>query len=288
MLNRMSQIDIPASWAWSAAEIMQHQWRKVLVIGAVDRGKSTYCHFLSQHLRSAGLRVAVVDADVGQKDIGPPATITLGYPEPALALAEVKPAALYFVGAVSPVGHLLPMVVGTRQLVDAAQGAFVIINTTGLIQGIGQVLKSYKIEAVQPHVVVAIEQGTELQALVRAYRNYRILRLPPSAHASTKTPEQRREARERAFFRYFQSATEVVLQGRKLLFQRREVPAGFEKNLLCGVADGRKGIGLAIVTAVDWARGTISLLTPVPPERIRVLQGGDLYLTPDGCELGRR
>jgi hypothetical protein len=54
------------------------------------------------------------------------------------------------------------------------------------------------------------------------------------------------------------------------------------------VADRRnKGLGLAIITELNWLRGTIALLTPVPAESIRIIQGGDLYLTPDGCELGR-
>jgi len=282
-------IDIPASWEFAVAEILRHRWRKVLIIGHVDCGKSTYCRFLSQQLLAAGFRIAVVDTDVGQKDIGPPATITLGYPNAALALSAVQPVAWYFVGAVTPVGHLLPMVIGTRQLVDAAQAAFVLINTTGFIDGVGRILKGYKIEAIQPDVVVAIEQDAELQPLLRAYRNYRTLRLRASASARAKTSEQRREARERAFWQYFLSATEVVLPCRQLIFQRVAVPAGLGRNLLCGVADRRnKGLGLTLITGIDWAQGTLSLLTPVPPEHIRIIQGGDLYLTPDGCELGRR
>jgi polynucleotide 5'-hydroxyl-kinase GRC3/NOL9 len=285
----MLNLEIPAAWDRSATEIVQHRWRKVLVIGAVDRGKSTYCGFLSQRLLAAGCRVAVVDADVGQKDIGPPATITLGYPYPSRALTEVQPVGLYFVGAVSPARHLLPMVIGTRQLVDAAQAAFVLINTTGFVHGPGHALKAYTIEAIQPDVVVALDPGAELQAIVRAYRNYRMRCLRPAASAITKTPEQRREARERAFRRYFQGATEIILPCRRLIFQRTPGLPGFDQNLLCGIAGRRnKGLGLAIVTHRDMSRDTITLLTPVPAERIRIIQYGDLYLSLDGRELGRR
>ena len=86
-------LDIPPAWDWSADQIVQHRWRKILVLGGVDRGKSTYCRFLTRRCLETGQRVAVVDTDVGQKDIGPPATLTLGYPEVAQALAEVLPAA---------------------------------------------------------------------------------------------------------------------------------------------------------------------------------------------------
>ena len=281
-------IDIPAAWEWSAGAIVAHKWRKVLVLGDVDRGKSTYCHFLTQRLLTAGFRVALVDADIGQKDIGPPASITLGYPVLERPLVEITPAAMYFVGAVSPVGHLLPMVVGTRQLVDVAHGAFVIVNTTGFVHGVGRVLKGYKIEALQPDVIVALAQGAELQALLRAYRHIHTLRIPASARAMVKTPEQRREARERAFCVYFQHATEVTLPWRKLIIQRHSIPGALPPHLLCGLADRRnRGLGLALVKNIDAANDHVALFTPVPADRIGILQCGDLCISPDGCELGR-
>jgi polynucleotide 5'-hydroxyl-kinase GRC3/NOL9 len=178
------------------------------------------------------------------------------------------------------------MVVGIRQLVDAARAACIIINTTGLVHGVGQVLKSYKIETIQPHVVVAIETGQELRSLLAAYGNFRLLRIPPSPRAITKTPEQRRLARERAFRDYFQLATEVTLPVKRLLFQRRIVPHARETHVLCGVADRRnRGLGLAIISGREVQQGTVSLLTPVPAEAIHIVQYGDLYLAPDGRAL---
>jgi polynucleotide 5'-hydroxyl-kinase GRC3/NOL9 len=282
------ELDIPAAWEWSAAQIARQRWRKILVLGDVDCGKSTYCRFLSDYLMATGVRVAIVDADVGQKAIGPPATITLGYPQETPTSAVIEPVAWYFVGTVTPVGHLLPMVLGTRQLVEAARAPYVLINTTGFIHGVGQVLKSYKIEAIQPDVVVTIEHNHELQALRNAYRNYRILRIRPSPQARIKTPEQRRAAREQAFGRYFQSAPEVGLSCRRLIFQRATVPTGLAPNLLCGVADRRnQGLGIARLTAIDWQQDHLALHTPVPTERIRILQAGSLYLAAAGYELGR-
>jgi hypothetical protein len=68
----------------------------------------------------------------------------------------------------------------------------------------------------------------------------------------------------------------------------KEIPKGFEKNLLCGVADSEsKGVGLAILREFDFRGNKISLLTPVPREKIKVVQPGDLYLSRDGTELTR-
>ena len=63
---------------------------------------------------------------------------------------------------------------------------------------------------------------------------------------------------------------------------------GFERNLLCGVADERNEcLGLAILEAIDFKRRTLTFFTPVAAETIRALQFGDLYIAPDGRELGR-
>ena len=113
-------IDIPATWEQSAADIIRHQWRTVLIIGAVDRGKSTYCQFLSQRLLVAGFGWRWWMPMLGRKILARQRRSRWGTPEAAQHLTEVQPTALYFVGAVSPVGHLLPMVIGTQQLVERA------------------------------------------------------------------------------------------------------------------------------------------------------------------------
>lgn len=318
-------LDIPSAWAQSAAEILQRRWHTILVLGAADRGKSSYCRFLVHHCLTAGQRVALLDADVGQKAIGPPATLTLGYPQPEQLLDAVPPAAWYFVGATTPVGHLLPVIVGVRHLLDTARATYRIVNTTGFVQGVGRVLKSYKIEAVQPDVIIALEHGRELRALLQPYQHCRILYLPTSAQAAVKHPAQRQAARQRAFGAYFTAARPVELPLRQVLFQRGRLftgrrvahpdfvyaertpegflavgsaaqaahdsahvlPVGFERSLLCGVADRRNvGLGLAIVQHIDFARETLALYTPVPAAQIRVLQWGGLYVQPDGREGG--
>lgn len=319
-------MDIPATWERSVDLILRQRWRLLLILGAVDRGKSTYCHYLSQRLLATGASVALVDADVGQKDIGPPATITLGYPQVSPERVPLVPSAWYFVGAVTPARHLLPVVLGTRQMVERARATYIIVNTTGFVHGLGRILKSYKIDAVQPDAIVAIEQGRELSALLTPYRHYRILRLLPSRHAIAKTPQQRRDARQRAFQAYFAEAKEVVLPWQRLSIQRillftgtriaqpeclyaartaegtaavtarganffpeaSILPEGFERYLLCGVATRRgHGVGLALLTALDYIRETVTMLTPVPVERLQVLQCGDLYIDPDGHEISQ-
>ena len=319
-------LDIPSSWRSSVDAIKRRGWRKILVLGATDRGKSTYCQYLSQRLQAAGDRVAFVDADVGQKHVGAPAAITLGYPTVGQPLSMVQPTAWSFVGTVSPVGNFLSVVLGTQKLVTQAQGQRVIINTTGFIQGLGRELKGYKIEALQPDVIVSLARGQELQALLAPYAHMRTLKVSPSPQARRKTPAQRRANRERAFRDYFHVAQDVEVPRCQLTIQRSLLfsgtpmpgaayayaertsegivavgkpeahvpadvtllPVGFERSLLCGVTDLRqRGLGLAILTHIDFKTTTFYLRTPVPVQQIRCLQFGQLYLNSEGQELGR-
>lgn len=291
-------MDIPSSWAASAKEIQRHAWRTILVIGATDRGKSTYCQYLSRHLLAAGDSVALVDADIGQKDIGPPGAITLGYLDAVTPLHRLQPAAWYFVGAVSPAEHICPMVAGTRQLTEAAQAARVIVNTTGFVHGLGRRLKGRKIEALEPDVIISLARDRELDALLAPYPHIRTLHLLPSPQARGKSLQQRRVNREEAFRRYFAKAQTVSLPRRQVQIQERAsdeiitlsgMPMALKRDLLCGVANRQgHGAGLAILTHIDRATDTLHLHTPIAPEQLRMLQLGYLYIGPHGKELGRR
>ena len=49
--------------------------RVTMVVGASDTGKTTLTAYLAGALAARGETVAVVDADVGQSEIGPPTTV---------------------------------------------------------------------------------------------------------------------------------------------------------------------------------------------------------------------
>jgi polynucleotide 5'-hydroxyl-kinase GRC3/NOL9 len=149
-----------------------------------------------------------------------------------------------------------------------------------------------------------------------------------SAKSLSKTQGDRRVARERSFRSYFDQSIQIKLDLGNIIFQRsliftgkvlddpkflysektpdgllavseqfsngykegyRIIPKGFEQNLLCGVADRRnRCLGLGIIKEIDFAGRRICLLTPVSEQRIRVIQFGDSYISPEGYEIGRR
>src|SRR5919108_5103491 len=158
---------------WQAAlEDLQHA-RTILLLGGTDTGKTTFLTWLTNALLAREGRIAIVDADVGQSSLGPPTTIGLGVVAQALQhLQELPPTALYFVGSTSPRGHLLPVIVGTKRMVERAQrieADQVIIDTCGFISADGgQVLKYYQIDLVE----TPIGRGTALDVESLGHRTH--------------------------------------------------------------------------------------------------------------------
>ncbi len=316
---------MPQDWESAAAEIFERRLRTVLVIGGSSTGKSSFCRYLAEVLLARQAEVAVVDADIGQSSLGPPAMVTLGYVTAPVDFSTVPPAAFYFVGSTGPMGRFLPLVIGTASLVREARSAFVIIDTTGLVHGSGRVLKNYKIEAVRPDVIVAVERRNELSPIRMANRLVPIIKIGPSRKAHGKDDYEKIAVRRRSYARHFAGASLLELPLDQLIFQRTLLfsgtpfelegalraerssegvlivgapatppadstllPAGFERNLLCGVADASgRCLGLGTIERIDFAAGTIALVTPVERDKVRIIQFGDVYVTAEGGELGQ-
>jgi polynucleotide 5'-hydroxyl-kinase GRC3/NOL9 len=325
--ERSRKLHVPQQWESAAAEIFERRLRTILVIGGSAVGKSSFCRYLAEALLARQADVAFVDADVGQSNIGPPAAVTLGYPTSPVDFSAVKPAAHYFVGSTGPIGRFLPLVIGTANLAREARAAFVIIDTTGLVHESGRVLKNYKIEAVRPDVIVAVERRNELAPIRLANRHVPIVKIEPSRKAHGKDDYEKIEVRRRSYARHFAGATLLEFPLAALIFQRtllfsgmpcelkfegavhaerssegilivgapvapppdsKVLAAGFERSLLCGIA-GATGrcLGLGIIEYIDFAAGTIALITPVERDKVRIVQFGDVYVTPEGGELGQ-
>ena len=163
----------------------------VIVLGGLDSGKSTFAKMCAAVAARLGKRVAYLDTDIGQSNVGPPATIGLKFiesPEDLEPERMGRPDAQYFVGAVSPSGHLLPMIVGATKLAQQARAEnphLIVVDTTGLIDGtLGQVLKLYKVESLRPDWVVGFQRGAELEPILGAIRRA----LPPEVDSLPVDP----------------------------------------------------------------------------------------------------
>lgn len=108
--------------------------RVVMVIGAAEAGKTTFTAWLANHLHARGLSVGIVDADIGQSEIGPPATVGLGaVRRPLTRSGDAETVDLEFVGVTSPGRQPWRTAEATGRLVARARTRFdrVVVDTSG-------------------------------------------------------------------------------------------------------------------------------------------------------------
>ena len=147
--------------------------RTVLFVGGLDSGKSSLARAVAAYALHVGRSVAYLDADVSQKTVGPPGTVGLKHIREPDDLTHERMAdadAIGFVGSTSPQDHLLPLVGALARLRERArdEGAeLVVVDTGGEVSGIrGQLVKYYKVDTLEPDLVVALQRGEELEPIV--------------------------------------------------------------------------------------------------------------------------
>jgi polynucleotide 5'-hydroxyl-kinase GRC3/NOL9 len=210
--------------------------RVTVVIGEVDLGKTTLVARLASRLHGRGHRVAVVDADVGQTEIGPPTTVALGrVAGPLGRLADAERLALRFVGATSAVREQLATIVAVERLVGRARMLgfdHVLVDTSGLVRGdLGLRLKQAKIDAVDADVVVALDRAGECAPILAPYERAghpRVVHLAPASAAArrARSQEERRRYRERALAEHLANARPATLDLSRLVLRRPALFAG--------------------------------------------------------------
>lgn len=287
----------------------------VLLLGGPDSGKTTWTRDAVLALTGAGRTVAVVDCDLGQSEIGPPATVGAGWAAPGTdfrSLRDLDLLAAYFVGAVSPARHLLDVCVGAVQMARVAKKRrpdLVLIDTDGLIGGAAaRAFKRRLAELLLPQVVVALARDAELTPLLTAFSRLdapEVWRVPVHPAVGRKTPAARTTRRSARFLAALADAQPltfsldaVALQGTWLgtgeplphhltlfLSQSLGRPALHAERTPGGLyvvlnGDGWDAAGLA---AVERHFGTRSVTITAAQKFARLLVG---LVSPGGAMLG--
>lgn len=222
----------------------------VLLIGGMDTGKSTLAVAIARDALGRGRTVALVDADIGNSTIGPPACVGLKIIRSEKDIADRSAAdRLHFVGGISPDRLVLQHVIATTALAHAGteMADLVIVDTTGSVSGvIGQTLKYHKIELIRPNLVLALQRGGELEPVIGMLRRFfavDVLPLPADPDVPPSAPDARAAARTRAFAAAFAEPLDRW-RVRETVFAPT-LPMGLDLNrldgVLVGVQDGSGG-----------------------------------------------
>lgn len=140
----------------------------VMLVGDSDTGKSTLATYLANAALEQGLVPCVIDGDIGQGDLAPPAGIGAAVIVKPVADLRDASAALYeFVGSTSPAGYEQIVAKRMRSILERALplGDVCIVNTDGYARDGGAQYKLMLANAVGPDMIVCLNNPVLLGAL---------------------------------------------------------------------------------------------------------------------------
>ena len=255
-----------------------------LVLGGVDTGKTTLAAAIAGRLAANG-PVGVIDADVGQSHIGPPATVGWAIVEkPEVDFSQLEPRGISFVGDITPVGHLLQFTEALMQCVGTLAGLAgqIIIDTPGFITGPAATSLWWTVQRiVRPRLIVAVQRENELSDILAGLRNLdsQIELLSPHPHIPAKSSQARRSYRQNLFCKYFKNAQLHALELSKTAIQTtRSITSESLLRRLVALRS-KEGIDRALGIIEDWQPEADKVMVRSPLRdvgEIRCLAIGDV------------
>ncbi len=273
----------PPSWDKPVEAILSLPNRPVVVmiLGASDCGKSSLCTYLLNKLIDGKNKVAVLDGDLGQSDIGPSATIGYGLSSKCISeLYDLKLKNAFFVGVTSPINAISKTIEGLAAMkaeILQQQANFILVNTDGWVSGEDAVqYKTALVNALKPDVIVGVQAQDELAPLVACLETPAIL-VEPSFALKQRTPEKRTLLREMTYSRYLKHAklqcypkSQVTIEPRNAIPKNQEP----EKGILVGLCGrGTKFLGIGVLREVNQLRKALKIQTAVSAKPMRILIG---------------
>ena len=222
-LREIARSTIPKSWMELSDYLNEVTSREkpfvVMFIGDIDKGKTTLITFVANTLAEKDKRIGIIDADIGQSDIGPPTTIGFGVlekKEKILYLSQLECKKAFFVGSTSPLGILNRSVVGVKTLTDYAKTLnldVILIDTTGWVMDKNaRELKITKVFAVRPNLVVLLQKHNELNHIARAISStVEIKTVAPSPIIKRRSRQKRKRIRESLYSKYLKNGRNISL-----------------------------------------------------------------------------
>lgn len=269
----------------------------VFLLGGIDTGKTTFGVELLRRAAAAGVKCALVDADIQTSTVGPPTTVGLRFCEEGAGLSREhlrEADGLSFVGSIMPRAHVLPLVTGTAKLVRRAldEGCrLVVVDTTGLVSGVyGQTLKYFKLDLIHPNYVVAFERGGELEPMVGIAQRFtpaEVIEVDVDPRVEARTVDDRALFREQQFAAYFAPGVSRW-RVRPTVFMPT-LPPEFDLALLDGLVVGMEdGAGACVgigVLEFDASEDFLRMVSPVA-EGVKGLRLGSIRMDIDGRSRG--
>ena len=277
---------IPESWNKPVQMVRGLQKKPiiVMVLGASDVGKSSFCTYMLNKLLEGkeNHNIAILDGDLGQSDIGPSATVSYSITnKPVTELGNLRFQNGFFVGVTSPVITVSKTVQALTCMmseINQKQPDCILINTDGFISG--DTALNYKltlIKELKPDVVVGIQTKNELETIMSYLGGGGVITVEPSSALSMRSLEKRKIIRERTYAKYLKrSKLQCIPLSQITVEPRNGVPKTIESNkgILVGLYGfGTKFLGIGVLRAINISRRTLKIQTAVSTKPVRLVFG---------------
>jgi len=293
------EISAPREW-FDFLHVLEEERGVAIILGATDTGKSTLAKFLVTNLCKRGLKMALVDADIGQSFLGPPTTIGLSVfkSDPNWEIV-LSPPEIFFVGSTTPEGHFPVHLKGTKRMVEKApsyKAEMIIVDTTGFILGeAGKELKRRKIDLISPRFIIALQKSDEIEHVLELYKEnpmYKIYRLPLSDQVKPRSMEERKIYRTNKFQEYFKHSTiyelvinEVQIEGEVLDANGDTIPLDWAlriNGLLIGLKDSNdETLALGVIRNYFEEKKVVRVFTPLrDTQGVKTIQLSSMKIIP--------
>lgn len=267
---------------WNKVLEKVRQCKKIIILGEVDTGKSTFARYLITSILKERKPLCFIDSDIGQSSIALPATIAVKvYNEVALPQENTDEIVIdfdriYFVGFTTP--SICPELF-IQEFTEAVKFAekldvITLVDTTGLVSGeMGKNLKLKKISILKPDLVIAFNRAGELNHIISEITSETII-LTPSKNVAPRNPFKRAEYRMKKFKKYFKNAETVAVE--KRLFKGQKLPKTPQGTIL-GIFKDEECIAVGVIEDID-KENVIFFCPPLDIKAINRLKTGHLNL----------
>lgn len=284
---------IPFSWH-EAAETLKQTRGVAVILGDADAGKSTLCTYLANRCFRSGIMTRILDADVGQADIGPPTTTSSStVSHNIFSLRELKPEKAHFIGATSPSSVEEKHIQSIQRLSrdDWNKDTITIVNTDGWTREARAVEhKLQLLTTLRPGLVLGLLTDDELEPILDLQK-IPVLELEASKFARTRTREERKRTREEGYKRFLQNSSEREFKLNKVKLrmynspqQQRLDQTTSHRGTLAGLLD-ETGALLSIGRTREIRNGMIRMTTS-SQERPTTVELGAIVLSSRFEEVG--
>jgi len=213
-VNEIAGSSIPESWESAVSTILSdtHKPETVMIVGAIDVGKTSFCAYLANRALKEKRRVAIIDADLGQSDLGPPSAVSSRrIVKPIRDLFEIGARNVCFIGVTSPSSAVSEVIDGIAKMKEKFLKAgidLLIVNTDGWIESEDAVrYKLALVKRIKPPIVIGIQEQNELTFLLGTLRETQNIAIEPSSAIRKRDREERRFLRELGYRKYLKGAT---------------------------------------------------------------------------------